>query len=45
MKWIKDAKEGIIVAGGNGRGNSLSQLDYPSGVIVDQFGQICVRLC
>jgi hypothetical protein len=23
MKWIKDAKEGIVVAGGNGQGNSL----------------------
>ena len=42
MKWIKDAKEGIIVAGGNGKGNSLTQLSNPTGVIVDQLGQIYV---
>ncbi len=36
MKWIKDEKEGIVLAGGN----SLTQLYYPEGVIVDQFGQI-----
>ena len=42
MKWLKDAKEGIIVAGGNGEGNSLTQLSYPAGVIVDQLGQIYV---
>jgi DNA-binding beta-propeller fold protein YncE len=42
MKWLKDAKEGIVVAGGNGQGNSLTQLSYPRGVIVDQLGQIYV---
>ncbi|CAF5189479.1 unnamed protein product, partial [Rotaria sp. Silwood1] len=26
MKWIKDATEGIIVAGGQGQGNGLAQL-------------------
>ncbi|CAF4107703.1 unnamed protein product [Adineta steineri] len=40
MKWEKDAKEGIIVAGGNGKGNSLNQLSSPQGVIVDYLGQI-----
>jgi DNA-binding beta-propeller fold protein YncE len=42
MKWIKDAKEGIVVAGGNAQGNSLTQLSNPHGVIVDQLGQIYV---
>jgi DNA-binding beta-propeller fold protein YncE len=39
---MKDAKEGIIVAGGNDEGNSLKQLSSPQGVIVDQSGQIYV---
>jgi DNA-binding beta-propeller fold protein YncE len=42
MKWIKDAKEGVIVAGGNGQGNSLIQLFNPIGVTVDQMGNIYV---
>ncbi|CAF1167673.1 unnamed protein product [Adineta steineri] len=42
MKWKKDAKEGIIVAGGNGPGNSLKQLYNPQGVIVDHLGQTYV---
>ena len=37
MKWDRDAKEGIIVAGGNGRGDRLTQLSSPQGVIVDQI--------
>ncbi|CAF4376444.1 unnamed protein product [Adineta steineri] len=42
MKWTKGAKEGIVVAGGNGKGDSLKQLYYPQGVIVDHLGQIYV---
>ncbi|CAF4154374.1 unnamed protein product [Adineta steineri] len=42
MKWKKGAKEGSIVAGGNGIGNGLNQLVNPIGVIVDQLGQIYV---
>ncbi|CAF4238102.1 unnamed protein product [Adineta steineri] len=42
MKWKKNAKEGIIVAGGNGQGNSLKQLNHPEGVVVDHLGQIYV---
>ncbi|CAF1447090.1 unnamed protein product [Adineta steineri] len=37
MKWRKDAKEGIVVGGGN-----LNQLSSPHGVIVDELGQIYV---
>ena len=42
MKWIQDAKEGIIVAGGNGQGDRLTQLSHPTGIAVDQSGQIYV---
>ena len=42
MKWMKGAKEGIVVAGGNGQGSSLRQLSSPRGVIVNQLGQIFV---
>ena len=42
MKWMKGAKEGIVVAGGQGQGNSLTQLSYPQGVIVDHLGNVYV---
>ncbi|CAF4428128.1 unnamed protein product [Adineta steineri] len=42
MKWKKDAKEGVIVAGGNGNGSSFKQLHQPQGVIVDHLGEIYV---
>jgi hypothetical protein len=42
MKWLKDAKEGIIVAGDQGEGNSLKQLSCPHGIIVDQLGNLYV---
>ena len=34
--------EGIIVAGGNGKGSSLSQLSRPTGIIVDRWDNIYV---
>ncbi|CAF1434215.1 unnamed protein product [Adineta steineri] len=34
--------EGIIVAGGNGKGNQLNQLDYPSFIFVDEDQSIYV---
>ncbi|CAF4433538.1 unnamed protein product, partial [Rotaria magnacalcarata] len=42
MKWMKGKKEGIIVAGGQGKGNGLTQLSYPGGVVVDQLGTVYV---
>ena len=42
MKWVKGAKEGIVVAGGNGHSDSLKELSYPAGVLVDQLGHIYV---
>ncbi|CAF1208910.1 unnamed protein product [Adineta ricciae] len=38
MKWRRDANEGLVVAGGNGRGKYLNQLDGPEGLAVDDFG-------
>jgi DNA-binding beta-propeller fold protein YncE len=42
MKWMEGAKQGIVVAGGQGQGNSLRQLSYPQGVVVDQLGTVYV---
>jgi len=42
MKWMKDAKEGIVVAGGQGQGNGLTQLSSPAGIIVDQLDTVYV---
>jgi sugar lactone lactonase YvrE len=42
MKWMKDATEGFIVAGGQGRGNGLTQLSCPQGMIVDHSGTVYV---
>jgi hypothetical protein len=42
MKWMEGAKEGIVVAGGQGQGNSLRQLSSPGGVVVDQLDTVYV---
>jgi sugar lactone lactonase YvrE len=42
MKWVEGAKQGIVVAGGQGEGNGLAQLSYPRGVVVDQLGTVYV---
>ncbi|CAF0819241.1 unnamed protein product [Adineta ricciae] len=34
-RWTNGDTEGTIVAGGNGRGNQLNQLNYPSYIFVD----------
>jgi DNA-binding beta-propeller fold protein YncE len=39
---MKGAKEGIVVAGGQGQGNSLKQLSNPYGVTVDRLGTLYV---
>ena len=43
VKWLKNAKEGTVVAGGNDRGDQLAQFSGSQKVIVDQHGQIYVR--
>ncbi|CAM4862244.1 unnamed protein product [Rotaria socialis] len=42
MKWVKGAKEGIVVAGGQGSGNALTQLSLPLGLFADIVGTIYV---
>ncbi|CAF5165842.1 unnamed protein product [Rotaria sp. Silwood1] len=42
MKWEEGATQGIVVAGGQGEGNSLTQLNHPYGVVVDQLGTVYV---
>ncbi|CAF2841675.1 unnamed protein product [Rotaria sp. Silwood2] len=42
MKWVEGAKQGIVVAGGQGEGNGLTQLYCPGGVVVDQLGTVYV---
>ncbi|CAF1016278.1 unnamed protein product [Rotaria sordida] len=42
MKWVEGAKEGVVVAGGQGEGNGLTQLSYPEGVVVDELGTVYV---
>ncbi|CAF4945043.1 unnamed protein product, partial [Rotaria socialis] len=42
MKWNKGAKEGIVVAGGQGAGNALAQLYFPNGIFVDTLGTLYV---
>ncbi|CAF5149418.1 unnamed protein product, partial [Rotaria sp. Silwood1] len=34
--------QGIVVAGGQGKGNGLTQLSYPQGVVVDQLDTVYV---
>jgi sugar lactone lactonase YvrE len=42
MKWNKDAEEGIVVAGHQGQGDALTQLDHPQGLFVDTLGTLYV---
>ncbi|CAF5082566.1 unnamed protein product, partial [Rotaria sp. Silwood1] len=42
MKWMEGAKQGIVVAGGQGKENGLTQLSSPRGVVVDQLGTVYV---
>jgi sugar lactone lactonase YvrE len=45
MKWVKGAKEGVVVAGGQSQGNGLKQLSNPNGLVVDQLGTVYVVDC
>jgi len=42
MKWMTGAKDGIVVASGQGQGDRLTQLHGPQRVIVDHFGHVYV---
>ena len=42
MKWLSNATNGTIVAGGNGPGSLYTQLNLPQGIYVDSFGTIYI---
>jgi len=42
QRWKKDEKQGTIVAGGNGKGDKLNQLNSPGPIFVDQVDSIYV---
>ena len=42
LKWIKDVKEPVFVAGGRGLANDLKGLFQPKGLFVDQLSNIYV---
>ena len=42
IKWLPGAPTGIIVAGGNGRGSRLDQLDRPTNIYVDNIGGLYI---
>ncbi|CAF4965025.1 unnamed protein product [Rotaria magnacalcarata] len=42
MKWMAGAKQGIVVAGGQGQGSTLTHLSCPRGIAVDQLGTVYV---
>jgi len=39
---LEGAKQGIVVAGGQGEGNGLTQLSWPRGIVVDQLSTVYV---
>ena len=43
-RYIIGEKNGIVVAGGNGQGNQLNQLNYPTYLFVDQEQAVHVRV-
>ncbi|CAF4267389.1 unnamed protein product, partial [Adineta steineri] len=44
-RWKQGEKEGTIVAGGNGKGNHLNQLNCPTHICVDEDHSIYVSDC
>jgi len=42
VRWIKDAKEGSIIAGGNRRGTELHQLNIPTGLSFDDENNLYI---
>ncbi|CAF4532467.1 unnamed protein product [Rotaria socialis] len=42
MKCVEGATEGIVIAGGQCKGNALSQLSSPKGLFVDTLGTLYV---
>ncbi|CAF4885089.1 unnamed protein product, partial [Rotaria sp. Silwood1] len=42
MKWVDGTKQGLVVAGGQEKGNGLAQLSIPQGIVVNQLGTVYV---
>ncbi|CAF3465547.1 unnamed protein product, partial [Rotaria sp. Silwood2] len=42
MKWLKDAQEGILVAGGEWLGFESTHLSLPNALFVDALGTVYV---
>ncbi|CAF1368828.1 unnamed protein product, partial [Rotaria magnacalcarata] len=42
MRWTQGAKQGTIIAGGNGCGAGANQFNYPFGLSVDRHGNLYV---
>jgi sugar lactone lactonase YvrE len=43
VKWNKGSNEGIVVAGGNGRGDALNQLISPTQIKLDSSGNLYIN--
>jgi hypothetical protein len=42
MRWMKGARRGSIVVGGNGRGKQANQFCYPSDLLFDRHNNLYV---
>lgn len=42
LKWAPGSSQGVVVAGGNGRGSGLHQLNRPAGIAVNSEGILFV---
>ncbi|CAF2152546.1 unnamed protein product [Rotaria magnacalcarata] len=42
MKWLKDTKKGIIVAGSRGEEDDHTKLSHPNGFFMDTLGTVYV---
>ena len=42
MKWSPGASEGVVVAGGNGRGSESNQLNNPIAIDLDSNGKLYI---
>ncbi|CAF4281936.1 unnamed protein product, partial [Adineta steineri] len=42
MRWLKDATNGTLIAGGNGQGSSSDQFDLPADLSLDREGNLYV---
>ena len=42
MRWPKEATQGSVIVGGNGRGGQSNQLNNPIGLSFDRHGNLYV---